>query len=607
MKKHGFFDGLKLNIKFTVVVIITIAITMAVLASVLFYEQERNVINESMAYMEHKTERNESQIETCIDSINMSTQFFLADEEMLSVLNAAAEGKKLDLQRIVDFKENDIKNLERLVSNNPLLYGVRVYAAGDKISEVMPVLYTGSRMSNLEWAEAGKTGWVFGYTDTAFSALITSHRERLAGLITPITDYKNGVVGTIEAAVTMETMFPEIYEEKEAEFGFFLNDDGTVFYDESRNESTKELIDLLLTHQICEGKETCVKYIKQGGKKLVVSSLHSKKLSGTLISVQDITSNVRKVYDTRNFFVAVMIAVLVLLAFVIDFIVKRMLRQFYAILESMERVREGDLSVRIEEESSDEMGVLGHSLNDMLDKIENLMKENIDREVLAKNSEIRALQNQINAHFIYNVLESIKMMAEIEEKYDISDAITSLGKLLRYSMRWVSGNVTVGEELDYIQDYMALINLRYDYPIHLGVNIPENLMSLEIPKMSLQPLVENAILHGIEPLGVESTLYIKGQLEGDDCVIEVSDSGRGMSEEEIAILRKRIESALEVNGGKGNGIGLKNVHDRIVMAFGKGYGLSMYSKQGLYTKAVVRIPTKKADRNKVMQGGGTAN
>ena len=85
MKKHGFFDGLKLNIKFTVVVIITIAITMAVLASVLFYEQERNVINESMAYMEHKTERNESQIETCIDSINMSTQFFLADEEMLSV------------------------------------------------------------------------------------------------------------------------------------------------------------------------------------------------------------------------------------------------------------------------------------------------------------------------------------------------------------------------------------------------------------------------------------------------------------------------------------------------------------------------------------------
>ena len=604
MKKHGFFDGLKLNIKFTVVVIITIAITMAVLASVLFYQQESNVINESKAYMEHKTERNESQIETCIDSINMSTQFFLADSEMLNVLNAASEGKRLDLQTIVDFKENDIKNLERLVSNNPLLYGVRIYASNDRVSEVMPVLYTQSRMSNLEWAQAGKTGWVFGYTDTAFSALITSHRERLAGLITPITDYKNGVVGTIEAAVTMETIFPELYEGKANEFGFFMTDEGDVFFDESRDDGTRALIDLLTKDGACSEKETNVRYIKINGKKLVVSSLHSKKLSGNLISVQDITANVKNVYQTRNFFVLIMLGVLVLLGFIIDFIVKRMLRQFYAILESMERVREGDLSVRIEGESSDEMGVLGNSLNDMLDKIENLMKENIDREVLAKNSEIRALQNQINAHSIYNVLESIKMMAEIEEKYDISDAITSLGKLLRYSMRWVSGNVTVGEELDYIQDYMALINLRYDYPIHLGVNIAPELMNLQIPKMSLQPLVENAILHGIEPLGIESTLYIKGQLEGDDCIIEVSDSGRGMSEEEINILRTRIESALEVNGGKGNGIGLKNVHDRIVMAFGKGYGLSMYSKQGLYTKAVVRIPTKKTERNNAVNSGG---
>ena len=604
MKKHGFFEGLKLNIKFTVVVIITIAITMAVLAGVLFFEQERNVVNESKAYMEHKTERNESQIDTCIDSINMSTQFFLADEEMLNVLNAAASGKKLDLQRIVDFKENDIKNLERLVSNNPLLYGVRIYASNDKVSEVMPVLYTSSRMSNLEWANEGKTGWVFGYTDTAFSALITSHRERLAGLITPITDYKNGVVGTIEAAVTMETMFPELYEDKDTEFGFFMTDEGDVYYDESRDESTQALIEVLSSDAACSEKETCVSYIKKDGKKLVVAALHSKKLSGTLISVLDITDNVKKVYNTRNLFVFIMLGVLILLGFIIDFIVRRMLRQFYKILESMERVRQGNLNVRIEGDSSDEMGELGNALNDMLDKIENLMKENIDREVLAKNSEIRALQNQINAHFIYNVLESIKMMAEIEEKYDISDAITSLGKLLRYSMRWVSGNVTVGEELDYIQDYMALINLRYDYPIHLGVNIAPELMNLEIPKMSLQPLVENAILHGIEPLGVESTLYIKGQIEDGDCIIEVSDSGRGMSEEEIAILRKRIESALEVNGGKGNGIGLKNVHDRIVMAFGKGYGLSMYSKEGLYTKAVVKIPVKKRERREAIQGGG---
>ena len=116
--------------------------------------------------------------------------------------------------------------------------------------------------------------------------------------------------------------------------------------------------------------------------------------------------------------------------------------------------------------------------------------------------------------------------------------------------------------------------------------------------------MENAILHGIEPLGVENTVYIKGRIEDDTCIIEVSDSGRGMSEEEIAILRKRIESALDAGGGKGNGIGLKNVHDRIVMAFGKDYGLSMYSKEGLYTKAVIRIPVTREQKKDVSNAGG---
>lgn len=101
---------------------------------------------------------------------------------------------------------------------------------------------------------------------------------------------------------------------------------------------------------------------------------------------------------------------------------------------------------------------------------------------MVKNSEIRALQNQINAHFIYNVLESIKMRAEIDEEYDISDAVTSLGKLLRYSMKWVSGNVLVEQELEYIKNYMALINLRFDYEIYLSLNLPEIILQQEFPK-----------------------------------------------------------------------------------------------------------------------------
>ena len=106
-------------------------------------------------------------------------------------------------------------------------------------------------------------------------------------------------------------------------------------------------------------------------------------------------------------------------------------------------------------------------------------------------------------------------MAEIDEEYVISDAITSLGNLLRYSIRWVSGNVRVEEEIAYIKNYLVLINLRFDYEIYLSLNLPEEVLKQEIPKMSLQPIVENAIYHGIEELAEDTNIYIKGMCDRD--------------------------------------------------------------------------------------------
>lgn len=251
--------------------------------------------------------------------------------------------------------------------------------------------------------------------------------------------------------------------------------------------------------------------------------------------------------------------------------------------------------MRVEHTGSDEMGELGANINLMLDTIKRLMEENIDRELLMKNSEIRALQNQINAHFIYNVLESIKMMAEIDEEFAISDAITSLGKLLRYGMKWSTKNVTVEQEIDYIKNYLDLINLRFDYRINLALTIPDNIYNQQIPKMSLQPIIENAIYHGIEELAEDSSIYIKAIIEGKDYTIEITDSGRGMTEVEVKELQKKISGEIDVGGGSGNGIGLKNVQDRIQIAFGPNYGISVASKLNCYTKVMIKLPITQSE------------
>ena len=229
----------------------------------------------------------------------------------------------------------------------------------------------------------------------------------------------------------------------------------------------------------------------------------------------------------------------------------------------------------------------------MLDRIQVLMKENLNREILIKNTEIKALQNQINAHFIYNVLECIKMMAEIDEKYEISDAVTSLGELLRYNMRWVSKNVTIREEIAYIKNYIQLMNLRYDFTVILSIKIPEDIYEQEIPKMSLQPIVENAICHGIVEMGEDATIYIKALHQGEDFEISITDSGVGMNPEQMELLEKKMRGEIEANGGSGNGIGLKNVQDRIQIQFGKKYGLKFHSRKGCFTKVSVLLPYEK--------------
>lgn len=591
MKKiTEYFRNAKLNIKFTIIIVLFTVVPLWISIGALFHIMIQNVIDENISYIQYTMERNSDNMATRIDSVNMSTQFFLSDDSLKQVLNASVSGEELSTEDWLKFKNVEVSSLERLVNNNPLLYSVRVYAVNDQVQEMMPILYSRKRMEKQSWAEKENyTGWNYNYTDNIFSSYTMDQNRKIMSLITQVEDRNNGTIGVIEAAMTMENMFPSLYESIEDEWSCFYTDSGENYFGENRKPESEKLIEVIKPGHLEDG-EIMTGYKESGRKKLVVSGMYIREMSGTLICVKDITSDINRVRWSRLLFFIGMAVLTVFLALVINLIVQHLLGKFYDILKSIRNVQKGDLNVVIPECGNDEMGELGTQINKMLERIKQLMNDNLNREMLAKNSEIRALQNQINAHFIYNVLESIKMMAEIDEEYAISDAVTSLGKLLRYSMKWVSGNVLVEQELEYIENYMALINLRFDYEIYLSLNIPELILKQEIPKMSLQPIVENAICHGIEQMAEDTNIYIKGLLEGDDCVIEITDAGKGMTEDEVKRLKQKIAGEIDSNGGSGNGIGLKNVQDRIHIAFGEKYGIEIASMIGCYTKIRVRIP-----------------
>lgn len=575
--------NMKLNIKFTLAMLAILAVPFLFFSVILFYTLEEKLTDEAVQEMKYCMERNWQLAQDGIRAVNLTAQFFQDDKDLARFLTEIKEQKDMDTETLRDFYLKDVAFLEKMVNSNTYLYQVRVYAESDRMQEMMPLLFNRSRMERMAWS-GKQEGWQFDYQDELFDTL--QEDRPLVSKVIELEDFEKGKIGTLEVSLYMETLFPSLYGEEAGKSGYFVTDEGEIYTGTGQKDSETAM------KAASEAIEAEVISQKYGGSRFIVGRKRIPELSGTLVILQQMEENYAGIRRERNKFLLLTLGLLLLLGVTVNVLVKQLLKRFYEILQSIREIRGGNLKLRIQGNGSDEMGELGTQINQMLDRIEVLMKENLDRELLAKNSELRALQNQINAHFIYNVLESIKMMAELDEEYGISDAVTSLGKLLRYSMKWSSGTVSLKMELDYIRDYLALMNLRFDYEIYLSLNIPQVLYEQEIPKMSLQPIVENAIYHGIEELAEDTNIYIKGISGDGEFRLEVSDAGKGMTAEELERVKKKLAGAVEASGGTGNGIGLKNVQDRIRMNFGEEYGLEIYSEPGCFTKVIMKLPMR---------------
>lgn len=223
----------------------------------------------------------------------------------------------------------------------------------------------------------------------------------------------------------------------------------------------------------------------------------------------------------------------------------------------------------------------------------NIFVQLLNRRLLAKNAEIRSLQNQIDAHFMYNVLESIKMMAEIKEDYEISDAITSLGEMFRYSMQWTSGLVSIEDEIEYTKNYLALINVRHDYEYKIIIDIDEDLMNIKIPKMSIQPIVENAISYGLEEVTNDSEIKVSAKKSKNKVIISVTDFGTGITKEKLEEINYKLKYMDEVDEDQEHGRALVNIKQRLNVYYGHSYDLIIDSKYNEYTKVYFEVPYEK--------------
>lgn len=282
--------------------------------------------------------------------------------------------------------------------------------------------------------------------------------------------------------------------------------------------------------------------------------------------------------------IAAFSALFLLLAWLTTRYITKPIRQMAVAMKQIQKDPQG---IRFQAQSNDEIGMLQTAFNGMRGRINDLIQEVRIVSDKEKEAEIRALQAQINPHFVYNTLDAINWLAIEKDETEISDMITALSDMMRYAIRPGAPWVGMEEELKWARNYAYLQEMRFEAKFAVDFDVPEELLDCRVPRLLLQPYLENAILHGMDGLESGGRIRVRLGKEGDRLILAVEDNGAGMSAERMESIRSR----------KSHGIGITNMDDRLKLEYGAGYGVTVESVPGRGTRIEIVLPIVDEENN----------
>ncbi len=371
---------------------------------------------------------------------------------------------------------------------------------------------------------------------------------------------------------------------------FIIDSLGKVIYDTVESNITHPIDSRLLDEieDITNGS----KEMNYNGTK-ILADFRTSDITGwkivNLIPLSALNENIDQMRNTTVIITGILILVLSIFLFLVS---SRIVKPIKKLVLLMKLIENGDFDVKLKFNTRDEVGQLAKTFNRMTHKVKKLINEVYVDKIKQKELEVQMLQNQINPHFLYNSLESIHMMAEINHDKETSKMVRDLGKILRYGISKQNETVTVREELNHLDDYINLQKVRFEDLFTITVNVDEALYEFPIIKLLLQPLIENAIYHGLDSREEGGRIEILGYKTEDLIIFEVADNGTGMEAGQV----RKLNDYLNDLKNSFKSIGLKNVHKRIKLRYGNEYGIEVFSKPEEGTKVRVTLPGLQAKK-----------
>ena len=560
----------------------TISLLMALMLTILILVVSITVnaflTNAVTGIMVHSTTEVITQVnnnaETYIDGITGIAAYARNLARDTSALNADAITERL---KAIVSSRNDIVRIDAFdLEGNPLL-------------TTAPSITPASR-DELWFSRAVKGEGDFFFTGPRLQTL-PSGQTGLVITFSQLISYGDMNRATSSAVLSIDLNFNSIRELSEdanlaaSGYIYFISNDGEIIYHPNQQEidSGEFLEDL-------EGVSDHVygTYISQfaGHERLtVIQTVNQTRWRIVGVAMMDEIMDDLGSFQTALLFIsAVMIIISIIATTIISKHITRPLRR----LESeMRKVETGDFEVSLPQSHSIEVESLSSSFRIMVARIKVLMKRIKATEEIKRQRELDALQAKINPHFLYNTLDSVIWMAETGDNHGVVKMVSALARLFRISIAKGHDVITLSEELLHVQNYLDIQSMRYKDKFTYSITIPPELKNAPTIKLIVQPIVENSIYHGIKYLQEEGRIEIKAEAVDDGIKIIISDNGVGMkSETAAAILNPDQENTVS----SGNGIGLRNIDERIKLSYGEKYGLSIWSEPDEGTTVTILIP-----------------
>lgn len=337
------------------------------------------------------------------------------------------------------------------------------------------------------------------------------------------------------------------------------------------------------------GKTFTPSSANSAGDIMISKPLADKFGNWHLVKVTSSANLYRDVRQTAYNSAFIGVGVVLLGLLMIGYISYKITRPIKLLSKKVKSIEGGNLDVRFDDTGKDEVGHLEKHIKQMMERINRHIEKEYRLEIENKTIQYRAMQSQINPHFLFNALQSIGAVALRSESPQVYQLVTSLSKMMRYTIR-MGRWATIRSEADYVRDYLVLQKERFRLELHYTISIEESILDVAVPTMILQPLVENYFKHCFEEGHYDSHLTLRGWKEQEQVILMVENDGPGLTNEELSKLRRSIYEQANDNGASNERIGLKNIHERLVLNYGASAGLKVDSDNGRGFAVTLTIP-----------------